>query len=133
MSTASDQNITTLEHVSEGEWKIRSMNPATTGMHAPPYAQETPLGMYLLQQKKTRMVFLKDGSAETGGYAPYASRFTNGAYIHGVPVNAPRTSMIEYSWSLGTTPRSHMCTQCHFTFQVRFRLGTYRTLFGCGD
>ena len=46
------------------------MNPATTGMHAPPYAQETPLGMYLLQQKKTRMVFLKDGSAETGGYAP---------------------------------------------------------------
>ena len=106
-----DQNITTLEHVSEGEWKIRSMNPATTGMHAPPYAQETPLGMYLLQQKKTRMVFLKDGSAETGGYAPYASRFTNGAYIHGVPVNAPRTSMIEYSWSLGTTPRSHMCVR----------------------
>lgn len=106
-----DQNITTLEHVGKGEWKIRSMNPATTGRHAPPYAQETPLGMYLIQQKKTRMVFLKDGSAETGGYAPYASRFTNGAYIHGVPVNVPRTSMIEYSWSLGTTPRSHMCVR----------------------
>lgn len=106
-----DQNIATLEHVGKGEWKIRSMNPATTGRHAPPYAQETPLGMYLIQQKKTRMVFLKDGSAETGGYAPYASRFTNGAYIHGVPVNVPRTSMIEYSWSLGTTPRSHMCVR----------------------
>ena len=79
----------------KGEWKIRSMNPATTGRHAPPYAQETPLGMYLLQQKKSRMVFLKDGSAATGGYAPYASRFTNGAYIHGVPVNVPRTAMIE--------------------------------------
>lgn len=64
--------------------RYAAWNPATTGMHAPPYAQETPLGMYLLQQKKTRMVFLKDGSAETGGYAPYASRFTNGAYIHGV-------------------------------------------------
>ncbi len=106
-----NQNIATLEHVGKGEWKIRSMNPATTGRHAPPYAQETPLGMYLIQQKKTRMVFLKDGSAETGGYAPYASRFTNGAYIHGVPVNVPRTSMIEYSWSLGTTPRSHMCVR----------------------
>ena len=68
-------------------------------------------GMYLLQQKKSRMVFLKDGSAATGGYAPYASRFTNGAYIHGVPVNVPRTAMIEYSWSLGTTPRSHMCVR----------------------
>ena len=68
-----DQNITTLERVDKGHWKIRSMNPATTGRHAPPYAQETPLGMYLLQQKKVRMVFLKDGSAATGGYAPYAS------------------------------------------------------------
>ena len=106
-----DQNITALERTGKGEWKIRSMNPATTGRHAPPYAQETPLGMYLLQQKKSRMVFLKDGSAATGGYAPYASRFTNGAYIHGVPVNVPRTSMIEYSWSLGTTPRSHMCVR----------------------
>ncbi len=36
---------------------------------------------------------------------------TNGAYIHGVPVNVPRTAMIEYSWSLGTTPRSHMCVR----------------------
>ena len=107
----SDQNIATLERTGRGEWKIRSMNPATTGRHAPPYAQETPLGMYLLQQKKPRMVFLKDGSAATGGYAPYASRFTNGAYIHGVPVNVPRTAMIEYSWSLGTTPRSHMCVR----------------------
>lgn len=106
-----DQNIATLERMDKGEWKIRSMNPATTGRHAPPYAQETPLGMYLLQQKKSRMVFLKDGSAATGGYAPYASRFTNGAYIHGVPVNVPRTAMIEYSWSLGTTPRSHMCVR----------------------
>lgn len=106
-----DQNICTLEWTGRGEWKIRSMNPATTGRHAPPYAQETPLGMYLIQQKKTRMVFLKDGSTATGGYAPYASRFTNGAYIHGVPVNVPRTAMIEYSWSLGTTPRSHMCVR----------------------
>lgn len=106
-----DQNIATLERTGRGAWKIRSMNPATTGRHAPPYAQETPLGMYLVQQKKTRMVFLKDGSTATGGYAPYASRFTNGAYIHGVPVNVPDTLMVEYSWSLGTTPRSHMCVR----------------------
>ena len=106
-----DQNVATLERSAPGIWHIRSMNPATTGRHAPPYAQETPLGMYLLQQKKSKMVFLKDGSKATGGYAPYASRFTNGAYIHGVPVNVPRTAMIEYSWSLGTTPRSHMCVR----------------------
>lgn len=106
-----NQNIATLERTGEGQWLIRSMNPSTTGLHRPPYAQETPLGMFVLQEKKVKMIFLKDGSIETGGYAPYASRFTDGAYIHGVPVNAPRTTQIEYSWSLGTTPRSHMCVR----------------------
>ena len=105
-----NQNIATLEHVGS-KWLVRSMNPATTGQHRPPYAQETPLGMYVLQEKKSRMIYLVDGSKETGGFAPYANRFTNGAYIHGVPVNAPRKSLIEYSPSLGTTPRSHMCVR----------------------
>ena len=79
--------------------------------HYPPYAQETPLGIFVLQEKKTRMIFLKDGSTATGGFAPYASRFSDGGYIHGVPVNEPRKALIEYSPSLGTTPRSHMCVR----------------------
>ena len=106
-----DQNIATLEWSGRGKWLIRSKNPATTGQYKPPYAQRTPLGMFLKQEQKRKMVFLKDGSAAHGGYAPYASRFTNGAYIHGVPVNVPQTKEIEYSWSLGTTPRSHMCVR----------------------
>ena len=106
-----NQNITTLERKEKGYWLIRSMNPATTGQHRPPYAQETPLGMFVLQEKKTRMIFLKDGSAATGGFAPYASRFNNGGYIHGVPTNAPATGIIEYSYTLGTIPRSHMCVR----------------------
>lgn len=114
-----DQHIVTLEWKERGSWLIRSVNPATTGLHRPPYGQETPLGLYLVQEKKERMVFLKDGSSATGGYAPYASRFTNGAYIHGVPVNVPRTAMIEYSYTLGTTPRSHMCVR-NATSHARF-------------
>lgn len=106
-----NQHIATLEHTAEAHWLVRSMNPCTTGMRRPPYAQPTPLGMFLLQEKKRRMVYLKDGSAEHGGFAPYACRFTNGAYLHGVPVNAPHTQEIEYSYSLGTTPRSHMCVR----------------------
>ena len=106
-----NQNITTLERKERGYWLIRSMNPATTGQHRPPYAQETPLGMFVLQEKKTKMIFLKDGSAATGGFAPYASRFNNGGYIHGVPTNAPATGIIEYSYTLGTIPRSHMCVR----------------------
>lgn len=106
-----NQNIATLEQKEEGSWLVRSMNPATTGQHRPPYAQETPLGMFVLQEKKTKMIFLKDGSKATGGFAPYANRFNNGGYIHGVPTNAPATGIIEYSYTLGTIPRSHMCVR----------------------
>lgn len=105
-----NQNIATMEKVGS-EWLVRSMNPATTGLHNPPYGHETPLGMFVIQEKKAKMVYLKDGSSAVGGFAPYASRFTNGAYLHGVPVNAPRTSTIEFSQTLGTTPRSHMCVR----------------------
>ncbi|MCC8171282.1 MAG: L,D-transpeptidase [Parabacteroides sp.] len=105
-----NQNIATLEK-SDTAWLVRSMNPATTGVHRPPYAQETPLGIFVIQEKKPRMIYLVDGSTATGGFAPYASRFSNGGYIHGVPVNAPRTGLIEFSPTLGTTPRSHMCVR----------------------
>lgn len=105
-----NQNIATFEKDSS-VWKLRSMNPATTGVHRPPYAQETPLGMFVIQEKKAKMLFLKDGSTALGGFAPWASRFSNGGYIHGVPTNVPATEIIEYSYSLGTTPRSHMCVR----------------------
>ncbi len=105
-----NENIVTLEK-NDSAWVVRSMNPATTGLHKPPYQQETPLGMFVIQEKKVKMFFLVDGTTKTGGFAPYASRFTNGGYIHGIPVNEPRKTLIEYSPSLGTTPRSHMCVR----------------------
>lgn len=106
-----NQNITALEKMGEA-WMIRSMNPATTGIHQPPYSHETPVGIFVVQEKKDKMYFLKDGSrTEIAGFAPYASRFTNGGYIHGIPTNYPAQNIVEYSWSLGTVPRSHMCVR----------------------
>lgn len=107
-----NQNITTLEKDStSSKWLIRSQNPATTGAHNPPYQKETPLGIFVVQEKKQKMFFLVDGTSKIAGYTPSASRFTNGGYIHGVPVNYPRQSIIEYSATLGTIPRSHMCVR----------------------
>lgn len=105
-----NQNIATLEKQGE-EWDILSMNPATTGVHNPPYAHETPTGIFAVQEKKVKMFYTKDGSSEIAGYAPYASRFTNGGYVHGVPTNGPKKPIIEYSQTLGTIPRSHMCVR----------------------
>lgn len=105
-----NQNICALERTKDG-WFIRSMNPATTGLHKPPYAMETPVGIYVVQEQKSKMFYFGDGTKVIEGFAPWASRFTNGAYIHGVPVNNPKGKIIEYSASLGTTPRSHMCVR----------------------
>lgn len=105
-----NQNIATFEK-SGNKWLVRSMNPATTGLEHPPYQKATPLGIFVFQEKKQQMQYMVDGSDAIGGFAPYASRFSNGGYIHGVPVNAPRTQLIEYSETLGTTPRSHMCVR----------------------
>lgn len=105
-----NENIAAVEKVGD-KWLVRSMNPATTGAHRPPFEKETPLGIFVIQEKKPKMIYLHDGSAEVAGFAPYASRFSNGGYIHGVPVAEPRTELIEFSPTLGTTPRSHMCVR----------------------
>ena len=105
-----NQNICALDHIDD-TWYIRSMNAATTGRHAPPHAMETPVGIFLVQEQKAKMFYYKDGTTSIEGFAPWASRFTNGAYIHGIPVNNPKGQIIETSWSLGTIPRSHMCVR----------------------
>lgn len=107
-----NQNIATLEKGnSPNLWFVRSMNPCTTGAHKPPHQLPTPLGIFVIIEHKEKMIFLVDGTSRIAGYSPFASRFSGGAYIHGVPVSLPATSIIEYSWSLGTIPRSHMCVR----------------------
>lgn len=105
-----NQNISTYEKAGD-TWKIRSMNPATTGAHNPPLQKPTPLGLFVLQMKMPKMYFYVDGTTEIGGYAPWANHFSAGGYIHGVPVNLPQTEIIEFSSTLGTIPRSHMCVR----------------------
>src|SRR5690554_594199 len=56
-----NQNTTVIERTDK-DWKIRSMNPATSGVHKPPYAMETPVGMFVIQENKTKMFFYKDGT-----------------------------------------------------------------------
>lgn len=110
MVDRTNQNIATLEKESK-RWLVRSMNPATTGLYKPPYQLETPTGIFVVQEKKEKMYYLEDGTTRISGFSPYASRFCNGGYIHGVPVNNPKGNIVEYSYTLGTIPRSHMCVR----------------------
>ena len=74
-----NQHIITLERQAPAHYLVRSINPATTGRHKPPHAKETPLGIFLLQEKKPKMFYTSDGSSRIAGFAPWASRFTCGA------------------------------------------------------
>ena len=105
-----NQNATTMEK-GDSVWLVRSMNPVTTGAEKPPYKRSTPEGIYVVVGKTMKMLFLVDGSTDIGGYAPFATRFSGGAYLHGVPVNYPNETMKDYSWTLGTVPRSHRCVR----------------------
>ncbi len=105
-----NQNMTAIERDS-AQWTVRSMNAATTGRYKPPYARRTPLGAYAIQMKRKKMLYLKDGTNELAGYAPNASRFSNGAYIHGVPLNSVNAKPVEISYTLGTVPLSHECVR----------------------
>lgn len=105
-----NQNVVTVEQ-GDTTWFIRSMNPVTTGVKRPPFHWETPVGIYVVRGKLEKMYYLHDGNSEVAGYAPWATRFSGGAYLHGVPVAYPNKTVYEYSWSLGTVPRSHMCVR----------------------
>ncbi|ULT24549.1 hypothetical protein KUH03_37290 [Sphingobacterium sp. E70] len=64
-----NQNICTLEKVGK-EWLVRSMNPVTSGRHKPPHAQETPTGLFVVQEHKSKMFYFEDGTRTYGGFAP---------------------------------------------------------------
>lgn len=113
-----NQNVVTIEQ-GDTTWLIRSMNPITSGVKRPPYHWETPIGIYVVRGKLEKMIYLRDGNSGIAGYAPWATRFSGGAYLHGVPVAYPNKTVYEYSWSLGTNPRSHMCVR-NATSHARF-------------
>jgi hypothetical protein len=120
----SQQNQAAFE-LSGNEIRMVSYTLATTGLKSES-SFETPLGYYKTLEKKDRFQYLKDGSDEIAGYAPFATRFCGGAYIHGVPVAYEEKEgelvdpgTIEYLQTIGTFPRSHMCVR-NFTSHANF-------------
>lgn len=119
-----NQNIATFEK--EDIWNITSYSMATTGKEGK-YHRLTPLGYYFAIEKKPEFFYVKDGTDEIEGYAPYAVRFTAGAYIHGVATsyrftedgNKIDTGIKEYSSSIGTVPLSHKCVR-NYTSHAKF-------------
>ncbi|HWQ78187.1 MAG TPA: L,D-transpeptidase [Anaerovoracaceae bacterium] len=113
------------------DWKIVSYTLATTGTTGE-YHQPTSLGFYYGIEKRERFYYYEDGTTKIQGYAPYAIRFSGGAYVHGVPVNYKYDAdgnridpgKVEYSRTLGTVPLSHKCVR-NYTSHAKFLYDWY--------
>jgi len=119
-----NQNQGAFEKTGE-EWSLISYTLATTGVEDQ-HKFETPHGKFKVLEKKDRFYYLGDETQEIAGYAPYGTRFTAGAYIHGVPVDFQRVEgenvdpgIQEYLFTIGTTPRSHKCVR-NYTSHAKF-------------
>lgn len=126
-----NQNEGAFEKI-DGSWSCVSFTMATTGTKNQ-YASPTPLGYYLMIEKRPQFYYTKDGTTEVQGYAPYVLRFCGGAYIHGVPVpyqyrdgkriTPPKK---EYSPTMGTIPLSHKCVR-NYTSHAEFLYNWYES------
>jgi len=119
-----NQNEAVFEWTDMG-WQMISYSFATTGANAK-YKFETPLGYFMAIERKSQFLYLDDVTKQISGYAPYAIRFTGGAYIHGVPVDYVKKNgklvdpgQKESIYTLGTYPRSHKCVR-NFTSHAKF-------------
>ncbi len=111
--------------IRNGKITLISYTFATTGVNSK-YKLETPLGYYMVMEKKAMFQYIKDGTKEIDGYAPYAIRFSAGAFIHGIPVSYKKVGeklvdpgKREYLSTIGSTPRSHKCVR-NYTSHAKF-------------
>jgi len=118
------QNQASFE-LGENGLNLVSYTLSTTGFPGD-FSFETTLGSYKAIEKKDRFEYLKNDTQEIAGYAPFAVRFTGGAYIHGVPVAYEKQDgervdpgPIEYLHTIGTFPRSNMCVR-NYTSHAEF-------------
>ena len=107
------------------KWTLVSYTLATTGVKGK-RKYETPIGYFKVMDKKERFYYVSENTNEIIGYAPYGVRFTQGAYIHGVPVEYTvkdgekfDPGIKEYLFTIGTVPRSHKCIR-NFTSHAKF-------------
>ncbi|MCL1981915.1 MAG: L,D-transpeptidase, partial [Clostridiales bacterium] len=126
-----NQNLAVFEKQGPSDWTVVSYSLATTGMTGK-YHEPTPLGYYCAIEKKEKFYYFFDGTEEVEGFAPYAVRFTAGAYIHGIGVafryseDGTRITpkLQEFSDSIGTVPLSHKCVR-NYTSHAKFIFDWY--------
>ena len=107
------------------KWTLVSYGLVTTGVEGNA-SYITPVGKFKVLEKRDRFYYLNQDTKDIAGYAPYGIRFSQGAYIHGVPVEYIKKNgenidpgMKEFLFTIGTFPRSHKCVR-NYTSHAKF-------------
>lgn len=109
------QTEISLEKLSNEEYNIVAMGYVTTGVNSL-NAYITPYGNFLVDISKRIMPYTDSQTNEIIGNAPYAIRFSGGAYLHGIPAEFEPKDTYEQRKKkvedkLGTYPLSKKCVR----------------------
>ena len=138
IDTQSQSEVALERNKETDQYEVITYSLVTTGKDNGYSSYDTPHGVFMVAHTRTYMMFTRNlRETETltsipkglragrnqvvSGEAPYAIRFSGGAYLHGIP--GPIGASSESKWytaaKIGTYKESHKCVR-HYDDQIKF-------------
>ena len=138
VDTSSQSEVAVERNIESNKYEVITYSFVTTGKDNGYSSYDTPHGVFMVAHTRTYMMFTRNlKSTENiktipkrllagqdqvvAGEAPYAIRFSGGAYLHGVPgpIGASSASKWYTASRIGTYKESHKCVR-HYDDQIKF-------------
>ena len=138
IDTQSQSEVALERNTTTNQYEVITYSLVTTGKDNGYSSYDTPHGVFMVAHTRTYMMFTRNlranetigaipsrlkagGNQVIAGEAPYAIRFSGGAYLHGIP--GPIGASSESKWytaaKIGTYKESHKCVR-HYDDQIKF-------------
>jgi hypothetical protein len=138
IDTQSQSEVALERNKETNKYEVITYSLVTTGKDNGYSSYDTPHGVFMVAHTRTYMMFTRNLKADEkiesipkrlkagndlviAGEAPYAIRFSGGAYLHGIP--GPIGASSESKWytasKIGTYKESHKCVR-HYDDQIKF-------------
>ncbi len=136
VDTKSQLEVAVEKNKTTNKFEVITYSFVTTGKDNGYSSYATPHGAFLVAHTRTFMMFTRKHTGDmasvpkrlragngliVAGEAPYAVRFSGGAYLHGLPgpLGASTASKQSVSNKIGTFNESHKCVR-HYDDQIKF-------------
>lgn len=138
IDTNSQSEVAVERNIENNQYEVITYSFVTTGKDNGYSSYDTPHGVFMVAHTRTYMMFTRNlksteniktipkrlvaGQGQViAGEAPYAIRFSGGAYLHGVPgpIGASSAAKWYTASKIGTYKESHKCVR-HYDDQIKF-------------